>query len=384
VILKLLRNAYTHQYTGIKMRVQFMAAVILGLTLSPAPVFGCTCAAPPPEVKTASELAAWTRADAIFEGKVESVELRWKLKEAQIGDVIPTVATDLDQDGPVILVSLEILHSYRGDQRKPMRLSTGLGGGDCGFDFEVGKQYLVYAFKDEAGELSTNICTRTTRLEKSRGYSADLRGKRVAPAANKQASTTTSKLCGRVVPAHATGSIDSQVLLVRVGSKSPVPDSEAGPDSDGSFCVTDINPGKYHLLFVNRIEEALTSFVYFPGVTDLSEATAIVIPGHTPSDLVFNIPAQATFSVSGTVSNSDNPQLPAKVKVILMSASQLLLAYTADAATSGSFVFNQVLPGEYWAIVTVDASVESKWSTRKARVEVVGDITHLSLELIAN
>jgi hypothetical protein len=286
------------------------------------------------------------------------------LKEAQIGDVIPTVATDLDQNGPVILVSLEILHSYRGEQRKPIRLSTGLGGGDCGFDFEVGKQYLVYAFKDEAGELSTNICTRTMRLEKSRGYSAYLRGKRVAPAANKEASTTTSKLCGRVVPTDATGSIDSLVLLVRVGSKSPVPDSEAGPDSDGAFCVTDINPGKYHLLFVNRIEEA--------------------IPGHTPSDLVFNIPAQATFSVSGTVSNSDNPQLPAKVKVMLMSASQPLLAYTADTATSGSFVFNQVLPGEYWAIVTVDASVESKWSTRKARVEVGGDITHLSLELIAN
>jgi hypothetical protein len=48
------------------------------------------------------------------------------------------------------------------------------------------------------------------------------------------------------------------------------------------------------------------------------------------------------------------------------------------------FVFNNVLPGEYWAIVTVDPSVESKWSTRKARVEVVGDTTHLSLELIAN
>src|ERR1700734_1317979 len=33
-----------------------------------------------------------------------------------------------------------------------------------------------------------------------------------------------------------------------------------------------------------------------------------------------NIAAQATFSVSGTVSNSDNPQLLAKVKVMLMSA----------------------------------------------------------------
>jgi hypothetical protein len=143
-------------------------------------------------------------------------------------------------------------------------------GGDCGFDFEVGKKYLVYAFKDEAGELSTNICTRTTRLERSRGNLAYPRGKRAAPAANKEASTTTSKLCGRVIPTDATGSIDSQVLLVRVGSKSPVPDSEAGPGTDGSFCVTDVNPGKYHLLFVNRIEESLTSFVYFPGVTDCS------------------------------------------------------------------------------------------------------------------
>jgi hypothetical protein len=158
-----------------------------------------------------------------------------------------------------------------------------------------------YAFNDEAGELSTNICARTTRLEKSRGNLTYPRGKRAAPAANKEASTTTSRLCGRVVPTDATGSIDSQVLLVRVGSKSPVPDSEAGLDRDGSFCVTDINPGKYHLLFANRIEEALTSFVHFPGVTDLSEATATVIPGHTPSDPVFNIPAQATFSVSDGV-----------------------------------------------------------------------------------
>jgi|HubBroStandDraft_6_1064221.scaffolds.fasta_scaffold350867_1 hypothetical protein len=367
------------------MRVQFVAAVILGLTLIPVRVFGCTCAAPTTQVKTTSGFAAQNRADAIFEGKVERVELGWKLKEVQIGDVIPTVATDLDRDSPVLLVSLEVLHSYRGDQQKATRLSTGLGGGDCGFDFEVGKRYRVYAFKDEAGELSTNICSGTILLEKSGRNSADPHGKHVAPVANKGVTTATNKLCGRVVPTDANGSIDSQILLVRLGRKSPVPDNEAGADRDGPFCLTDLNPGKYHLLFVNRIEESLTSFVYFPGVTDPSEATAIeIIPGHPPPDLVFKIPAQATFSVSGTVSSSDHPQLPAAVRVILMSASQPLLAYTADAATNGSFVFNNVLPGEYWATVTVDPSVESKWSTRKAQVEVVGDTTHLSLELIAN
>lgn len=63
----------------------------------------CTCAAPAPENMTTSELEG--EADAIFEGKVESFELRWKLKEAQIGDVIPTEATDLDQDGTVMQVS---------------------------------------------------------------------------------------------------------------------------------------------------------------------------------------------------------------------------------------------------------------------------------------
>ena len=39
------------------MRVQFVAAVIVGLTLIPVGVFGCTCAAPTALVKTVSELA---------------------------------------------------------------------------------------------------------------------------------------------------------------------------------------------------------------------------------------------------------------------------------------------------------------------------------------
>lgn len=84
-----------------------------------------------------------------------------------------------------------------------------------------------------------------------------------------------------------------------------------------------------------------------------------------------------------TVSNSDNPQLAAKVKVMLMSTSPPLLAYTADAATSGSLCLIRSGLGRT-GNCGVDASVESKWSMRKAGVEVVGDITHLSLDLITN
>ena len=103
------------------MRVQFVAAVILGVILIPVRILGCTGIAPTAPVKTMSKVGAWKGADAIFEGKVESVELGWKLKEAHIGDVISTVATDLDEDGPVLLVSLEALHSYRGVEQKACR-----------------------------------------------------------------------------------------------------------------------------------------------------------------------------------------------------------------------------------------------------------------------
>jgi hypothetical protein len=60
------------------MRVQFVAVVIVGLILIPVGVFGSTCPPPTALVKTASELRAWNRADTVFEGKVESVELGWK------------------------------------------------------------------------------------------------------------------------------------------------------------------------------------------------------------------------------------------------------------------------------------------------------------------
>jgi hypothetical protein len=40
-------------------------------------------------------------------------------------------------------------------------ISTGRGGGDCGYPFQIGTSYLVYATKGEAG-FSTSICSGTS------------------------------------------------------------------------------------------------------------------------------------------------------------------------------------------------------------------------------
>jgi hypothetical protein len=366
-------------------RFQLVASVIFALTFSLAPAFGCSCVQPPPGNNTAIGLAQWTasRSDAIFEGRVEGVDLKGPLLEAKVGDLIPA---ELEQDLPVMQVSFEASRSYRGAQHKNIRVRTGIGGGDCGFDFEVGKQYLVYAFADESGHLSTGICSGTALVEASQTNLSYLRGETIVSLKEKRsaASIVVGKLCGRVVRAGLDFA-DSQIFLFPVGNASPIPSDEAEVAQDGSFCATSVLPGKYHLAFMNRAEDSPTSFVFYPGVANSSEAVAIGVKGsQVNSGLVFNVPPQPTFSVSGTVLASNISALPSDSKVVLLSSepSSSLLAYTQDVAPSGYFDFPQVLPGKYWAFVDVDSDTSSKWLTRKVEVNVDARVANLSLVLI--
>ena len=49
----------------------------------------------------------------------------------------------------------------------PAKIFTGANSAGCGFDFVVGKTYVIYAYMNEIGELWTNICTRTVSLEQA-------------------------------------------------------------------------------------------------------------------------------------------------------------------------------------------------------------------------
>lgn len=362
-----------------------LVSIMFALTFSCAPAVACKCASPPPNLKTARDLAQWVAdtSDAVFEGRVERAELKWAWMQAKVGDVIPA---DLEENPPVTLVSFDVSRSYRGAQRKDIQVRTGVGGGDCGFPFEVGEQYLVYAFADESGQLSTGICSGTALLRESRTNLSYLRGESiVADSVTRNTPIATGKLCGRVVRTGLDFA-DSRILLLRVGSESPIPSGEAELARDGSFCATDVVPGKYHLVFMNGAEGSPTSFVFFPGVAKSSDATVIDVEGAPASfELVFNVPSQPTFSVTGTVAESNMSALPVECKVVLLSTDPLSfpLAYSQDVTPSGSFSFPQVLPGKYWAFVIVDSGDASKWLMRKVALDVDVSVSNLSLDLIA-
>lgn len=55
----------------------------------------------------------------------------------------------------------------RGVEGTSVQVTTGMGGGDCGYNFQIGERYIVYAGFDADSILSTSICTRTRRLSEA-------------------------------------------------------------------------------------------------------------------------------------------------------------------------------------------------------------------------
>jgi len=71
-------------------------------------------------------------------------------------------------------VTLRVLDSWKGVTTSDVILSTGIGRGDCGFDFTPGTRYLIYGGWDRDGELGTSICTRTKPLKDATSDLAEL------------------------------------------------------------------------------------------------------------------------------------------------------------------------------------------------------------------
>ena len=67
----------------------------------------------------------------------------------------------IDEAGYMLKVTLKVKTSWKGLLPTEVILLTGLGRGDCGYPFEVGQNYLVYAYGQDLDHLGTNICQRT-------------------------------------------------------------------------------------------------------------------------------------------------------------------------------------------------------------------------------
>ena len=116
------------------------ALVAAALSLA-EPCGTCSCVGP------GTPQSAVESATAVFTGTVVSVR--------------ETTQSTEHERWPVRVVRFRVDGAWKGVNAPEVTVLTGMGGGDCGLDFDRGLRYLVYAYGGAGRKLSTGLCTRT-------------------------------------------------------------------------------------------------------------------------------------------------------------------------------------------------------------------------------
>ncbi|MCA9709955.1 MAG: hypothetical protein KDK70_29215 [Myxococcales bacterium] len=103
----------------------------------------CSCLAPPPP-EEALETAA-----AVFEAR----------------------PFGMSGDSRQARYRFEVDRVWKGDVEPRVEITTALHSATCGRSYQMGTRYVVYAQRDQSGQLTDNLCSRTRT---SRGAAEDL------------------------------------------------------------------------------------------------------------------------------------------------------------------------------------------------------------------
>lgn len=115
-----------------------MAFAFLFLLFGAKETFACSCV--PRDQATNND---FQKATAVFTGRVLSVQRK--------------------ENAENVTVKLTIQKYWKGKVSNEIKIVTASNSAACGFNFEVGKDYLVYATETN-GKLSTNNCSRTAQI----------------------------------------------------------------------------------------------------------------------------------------------------------------------------------------------------------------------------
>ena len=196
----------------------FTGAAILVLMADPASACSCPASGPPCQ-------AAWS-ADAVFTGTVKSIE--------------PIEDSDRPPGLRSVRVTLNVEQGFIGATSRVIEVTTGAGGGDCGYRFVAGRRYIVYANKHDTGGLVTGICNRTRPIE---GADEDVRYLTSNPAA------AGGRFYGRITerrrdPAEERSVDYGPLEGIEVSVLGPTWQKNAATDPNGRFEITGLPVGK--------------------------------------------------------------------------------------------------------------------------------------------
>ena len=126
----------------------FLAAVVASLGFSllfPDRAAACSCAVPEGQSRQEAVEQAFSESEAVFAGQVIALE---------------------EPDGPItdseapVTVTFRVSEAWKGGVGETLEVTTAVSDASCGYTFEPGESYLVYA----SGGLSVGTCSETKPL----------------------------------------------------------------------------------------------------------------------------------------------------------------------------------------------------------------------------
>jgi hypothetical protein len=198
-------------------------------------------------------------------GKRPACEAFWDPGAVFAGRVTSIGPADKNVDRPFEnrRVRFEIVEAFHGVTTSVLDVYTGMGGGDCGYAFVVGRSYLVYAYQAAGSRLTTGICSRTQPLSEA---ADDLAYLRSLPLTGAQGATIFGSVHHRDKDIATKPGV---TMMAPVGSLGVVMDCGGAAyrgttDADGRFKISGVpvgsctprleSPGDDFLLTVNPID----------------------------------------------------------------------------------------------------------------------------------
>jgi hypothetical protein len=148
------------------------------LMLAASNALACSCI----QVGEADPVAAVRGADAVFRARAVTTAM---VLTNDDGAILRKNERETPTGFVQRLVALRVEELFKGDVAPLTILITGSGAGDCGYAFEDGKEYLVFAIlssekrfarlAQSARVLTTSICTFTQPAERATELLSSLR-----------------------------------------------------------------------------------------------------------------------------------------------------------------------------------------------------------------
>jgi 5-hydroxyisourate hydrolase-like protein (transthyretin family) len=292
------------------------------LPLGATKIFACSCAG------RALPCQDYWNASAVFIGTVSSsTTASYKINEREF-------------EGRLIHFAVD--RAFRDVEGAEVEVTTGLGGGDCGYNFRVGGQYLVYAYRNANNKLATGICNRTRLLSEASEDLQYLEG--------LAKSKSGADIFGEVRRLNGPTTVDptavSAVKVVIEGSSRRV---EAVTNEKGNYRISQLPAGSY------------TVKVELPeGLAIHNSEQQVTLSDRGCAQVSFWL--QTDTRIAGVVLDTGGqPVSEILIELVLLSGRSP--AYTASAKTDqkGRYELKLLQPGRYLVGVRIYGSAGSTY-----------------------